>query len=59
MVTKEMVAKVREASKEHTGQWTAELLHPFADQNIPGPIPAGPGATVAPAAGAAPAAPAK
>ena len=50
MVTKEMVAKVREASKDHTGQWTHELLLPFAEKNIPGEIPAGPGATVAPAA---------
>jgi len=59
MVTKEMVAKVREASAEHKGQWTHELLLPFAEKNIPGEIPAGPGATVAPAAPGAAPAPAK
>lgn len=55
MVTKEMVAKVRSESKDHTGQWTDELLKPFAEKNIPGNVPAGPGAAAAPAAGAAPA----
>jgi mono/diheme cytochrome c family protein len=57
MVTKEMVSKVRAATSSHSGQWTAPLLEPFADKNIPGEIPAGPGATAAPVA--APAPPAK
>ncbi len=57
MVTKEMMSKVRDASKDHVGQWTMPLLQEFAEKNIEGPIPAGPGATVAPPAapGAAPA----
>lgn len=49
MVTKEMVAKVRSEAGAHAGPWKADELLPFADQNIPGEIPAGPGATVAPA----------
>jgi mono/diheme cytochrome c family protein len=60
MVTPEMVAKVREASKGHVGQMTAADLEPFKDKNIEGEIPAGPGATVVPAAAPAAApAPAK
>lgn len=49
MITPEMVAKVREDTKDHTGQWTEASLVEFADKNIPGDIPAGPGATSAPA----------
>ena len=62
MVTKEMMAKVRGATKDHVGQWKPDDLKEFAEKNIEGPIPAGPGApAAAPAAGApaAPAAPAK
>ena len=55
MLTKEMVAKVREAASAHVGPWTAPDLQPFAEKNIEGPIPDGPGATAAPA----PAAPEK
>jgi mono/diheme cytochrome c family protein len=50
MVTKEMVAKVRADTAGRTVQWTAADLDSFAAKNVPGPIPAGPGATVAPAA---------
>jgi mono/diheme cytochrome c family protein len=46
MITKEMIEKVREEEK-HTGQWTSAGLEPFKDKNIPGDIPAGPGATAA------------
>ncbi len=53
MLTKEMVVKVRQATSGHAGQWKAEELLPFAEKNIPGEIPAGPGATAAPAAAAA------
>lgn len=56
MITKEMVAKVREKVASHTGPWTAADLQEFAEKNVEGPIPDGPGATVAPAAPAAPAA---
>lgn len=50
MITKEMVSKVRGAAGSHAGQWKAEELAPFAEMNIPGEIPAGPGATAAPPA---------
>ena len=50
MVTKEMVAKVRADAASHTAQWTAAELEEFAKKNVPGDIPAGPGATAAPAA---------
>ena len=56
MVTKEMVDKVRETEKR-AAQWTAAELEPFAKANVPGEIPAGPGATAGGAA--APAAAAK
>jgi mono/diheme cytochrome c family protein len=46
MVTKEMVQKVRDEEKRAT-QWTEAELKPFADKNVPGEIPAGPGATAA------------
>ena len=46
MVTKEMVQKVRDEEKRAT-QWTEADLKPFADKNVPGDIPAGPGATAA------------
>jgi len=49
MITKEMVEKVRSEEKRAT-QWTEADLKPFADKNVPGDIPAGPGATAAPAA---------
>ncbi len=50
MITKEMVQKVRDEEKRAT-QWTEADLKPFADKNVPGDIPAGPGATAgAPAA---------
>ncbi len=58
MVTKEMMAKVREKVKDHAGPWNAGDLQPLAEKDIEGEIPAGPGATAAPAA-AAPAPPAK
>lgn len=50
MVTPEMVAKVREASKGHAGQMSEADLAEFKDKDIEGEIPAGPGATAAPAA---------
>lgn len=46
MVTKEMVQKVRDEEKR-ASQWTAAELEPFAKKNVPGDIPAGPGATAA------------
>lgn len=46
MITKEMVEKVRSTEKR-TAQWTAADLEPFAKANVPGDIPAGPGATAA------------
>ena len=45
MITKEMVEAVRSAEGSRTTQWTAPELEPFADKNVPGDIPAGPGAT--------------
>jgi mono/diheme cytochrome c family protein len=51
MVTKEMVEKVR-AEEKRAAQWTAPELEKFAKADVPGPIPAGPGATPG---GAAPA----
>jgi mono/diheme cytochrome c family protein len=56
MVTKEMVEKVREKEKRAT-QWTAPELEVFAKENVPGEIPAGPGATAGAAAPAPAAAP--
>ncbi|MDB6136942.1 MAG: cycA 2 [Verrucomicrobiaceae bacterium] len=50
MVTKDMVAKVRAAAAAHTAQWTAPELEEFSKKDAPGDIPAGPGATTAPAA---------
>jgi mono/diheme cytochrome c family protein len=46
MITKEMVQKVRDEEKRAT-QWTEADLKPFAEKNVPGDIPAGPGATAA------------
>lgn len=46
MITKEMVEKVR-AEEKRASQWTEADLKPFADKNVPGDIPAGPGATAA------------
>jgi mono/diheme cytochrome c family protein len=46
MITKEMVEKVR-ADEKRTTQWTEADLAPFKDKNVPGDIPAGPGATAA------------
>lgn len=54
MVTKEMVAKVRADTAGHAGPWKSEDLEPFKDKNVPGEIPAGPGATAAPQPAAAP-----
>lgn len=59
MVTKDMISKVREATKGHAGPWTGPDLEPLKDKHIPGEIPAGPGATAAPAPVGAPAPPAK
>lgn len=52
MVTKEMVAKVRDSEKGKATQWTMAELSKHATANIPGDVPAGPGATAAPAADA-------
>lgn len=49
MVTKEMVETVRAKESARTTQWTASELAPFETANVPGAIPAGPGAD-APAA---------
>jgi mono/diheme cytochrome c family protein len=57
MVTEEMVKKVRADSAGHVGPWSQADLEAFKDKNVEGEIPAGPGATAAPAP--APAAPAK
>lgn len=46
MITKEMVQKVRDEEKR-ASQWTEVELQPFAEKNVPGDIPAGPGATAA------------
>lgn len=46
MITEEMVKKVREEEKR-TSQWTDADLKPFAEKDVPGDIPAGPGATAA------------
>lgn len=43
MVTKEMVEAVRSADASRTTQWTQAELEPFADKDVPGEIPAGPG----------------
>jgi mono/diheme cytochrome c family protein len=50
MVTKEMVAKVRGETASRSSQWTAAELASFEKKDVPGAIPAGPGATAAPAA---------
>jgi hypothetical protein len=49
MITKEMVEKVRSNEKRAT-QWTMPELESFSKANVEGVIPAGPGATAAPAA---------
>jgi mono/diheme cytochrome c family protein len=49
MITKEMVEAVRTKESARTTQWTASELAAFEKENVPGPIPAGPGAD-APAA---------
>lgn len=46
MITKEMVEKVRADEKRAT-QWTMSDLEAFKDKDVPGEIPAGPGATAA------------
>lgn len=46
MVTKEMVAKVREELGSRMTPWSEAELAEFADKNCPGEIPDGPGATV-------------
>jgi mono/diheme cytochrome c family protein len=47
MVTKEMVTKVRDTEKGRTAQWTIADLEKHATANIPGDVPAGPGAAAA------------
>lgn len=47
MITKEMVEKVR-ADEKRTAQWTSAELEKFAEANVAGEIPAGPGATAKP-----------
>lgn len=47
MITKEMVEKVRADEKDRATQWTQSELEKFAEANVPGEIPAGPGATTA------------
>jgi mono/diheme cytochrome c family protein len=49
MITKEMVEKVRSTEKR-TAQWTMPDLEQYAKANVPGDIPAGPGATASVAA---------
>lgn len=46
MITKEMIEKVR-GEEKRASQWTEADLAPFAEKNVPGDIPAGPGATTA------------
>jgi mono/diheme cytochrome c family protein len=48
MITKEMVDKVRSTEKR-ASQWTSADLEQYAKVNVPGDVPAGPGATTAPA----------
>lgn len=55
MVAVDMITKTRVAVKDHVGPWTSADLEKFAKENIPGEIPAGPGAAVAPPAIPAPA----
>ena len=50
MLTPDMVKKAREEAGSHVGPWTQADLEPFKDKNLEGEIPAGPGATAAPAA---------
>ncbi len=45
MITKEMVEEVRASESARNTQWTASELEPFAEKDVPGEIPAGPGAT--------------
>jgi hypothetical protein len=47
-----MVDKVRSAEKR-ASQWTASDLEQYAKANVPGDVPAGPGATTATTAPAA------
>jgi mono/diheme cytochrome c family protein len=47
MITKEMVEKVRKDESARNKQWTQAELESFAAANVPGEIPAGPGATAA------------
>ncbi|HCN79290.1 MAG TPA: hypothetical protein DIT13_19160 [Verrucomicrobiales bacterium] len=47
MITKEMVEKVRADESSRAAQWTQADLEKFAEANVPGEIPAGPGATAA------------
>lgn len=47
MITKEMVEAVRKTESARTTQWTQAELESFAAANVPGEIPAGPGATAA------------
>lgn len=51
MITKEMVQAVRDAEEGRATQWTAAELESFAEKNVEGEIPAGPGATTVAGAG--------
>lgn len=48
MVTKEMINKVRKEIENHPTPWTAPDLETYKDKDIPGEVPAGPGAPAAP-----------
>ena len=50
MVTKEMVAQVREAEKARTTPWTQAELDKYAKADVPGEVPAAAPAAAAPAA---------
>ena len=49
MVTKEMINNARKEVENHPAPWTAGELETSKDKNLPGEIPAGPGATAPPA----------
>ena len=51
MVTKEMVKKVRDEVSARTTPWSEAELAEFAEKNVEGEIPAGPGATAVPVEG--------
>lgn len=47
MITKEMIEKVRADESSRASQWTQAELEKYAESNVPGEIPAGPGSTSA------------